>query len=204
MIAESEAAAEDGAALVLVEEEPLPAVLDLEAAMAPGAAPSRVTAVAGGGDGGAGAHGAGGGDEARAPDSAQRRASASGCTERRRGRRAGPRRRRRLRPLPHQLDSPGLPGAAVGAGLDRARRHARRHLEHAGRVHGAPGARGHARAADGPRARAGGAAGRGVRRQADDLRAAGGGRGARSCGARCGSCSAAPRTSRPPTRRPAS
>jgi CO/xanthine dehydrogenase Mo-binding subunit len=55
---------------VWAEEEPLEAVLDLEAAMASGAAPSRVTAVAGGGDGGAGAHGAGGeSDESGAPDS---------------------------------------------------------------------------------------------------------------------------------------
>ena len=70
VIAESEAAAEDGAALVWAEEEPLEAVLDLEAAMASGAVPSRVTAVAGGGDGGAGAHGAGGSaDESGAPDS---------------------------------------------------------------------------------------------------------------------------------------
>jgi CO/xanthine dehydrogenase Mo-binding subunit len=63
VIADSEAAAEDGAALVIVEADPLPAVLDLEAAMADGADRSRLTAVAGGGDGGAGAHGAGGGDE---------------------------------------------------------------------------------------------------------------------------------------------
>src|SRR3954454_5064238 len=63
VIAESEAAAEDGAAAVWVEEEPLPAVLDLEAAMAEDSAPARVTEVAGGGDGGAGAHGAAGGCE---------------------------------------------------------------------------------------------------------------------------------------------
>jgi CO/xanthine dehydrogenase Mo-binding subunit len=63
VIAESEAAASDGAAAVWVEEEPLPAVLDLEAAMAEDADPARVTEVAGGGDGGAGAHGAGGGEE---------------------------------------------------------------------------------------------------------------------------------------------
>ena len=71
MIAETEAAAEDGAALVMVDDEPLPAVLDLEAAMASGAAPSRLTNVAGGGDGGAGAHGAGGGSDGAgdAPDS---------------------------------------------------------------------------------------------------------------------------------------
>ncbi len=63
VIAETAAAAEDGAALVLVEADPLPAVLDLEAAMADDADRARVTAVAGGGDGGAGAHGAGGGEE---------------------------------------------------------------------------------------------------------------------------------------------
>ncbi len=64
VIAETAAAAEDGASLVFVDAEPLPAVLDLEAAMAPDADRSRLTAVAGGGDGGAGAHGAGGGEEA--------------------------------------------------------------------------------------------------------------------------------------------
>lgn len=70
VVAETEAAAEDGAALVSVDEEPLEPVLDLEAALAAGAAPARVTEVAGGGDGGAGAHGAGGGGEADGrPDS---------------------------------------------------------------------------------------------------------------------------------------
>ena len=42
MIAETEAAAEDGVDAVMVDVEPLPAVLDLEAAMAPGAARARV------------------------------------------------------------------------------------------------------------------------------------------------------------------
>jgi CO/xanthine dehydrogenase Mo-binding subunit len=42
VVAESEAAAEDGAELVLVEYEPLPAVVDLEAAVAPGAQLARV------------------------------------------------------------------------------------------------------------------------------------------------------------------
>ena len=41
VIAETEAAAEDGAALVMVDAEPLPAVLDLEAAMARGRRPRR-------------------------------------------------------------------------------------------------------------------------------------------------------------------
>src|SRR3954468_8396348 len=68
VVAESAAAAEDGASLVWVEEEPLPAVLDLEAAMAQDADLARVTEVAGGGDGGAGAHGAGGGEEAVAEE----------------------------------------------------------------------------------------------------------------------------------------
>ena len=44
VIAESEAAAEDGAMLVVVDAEPLPAVLDIEAALAAGAPPVRVTA----------------------------------------------------------------------------------------------------------------------------------------------------------------
>ncbi len=56
VIAESEAAAEDGAALVVIDADPLPAVLDIEAAMAAGASPVRVTAQAGEGDGAAGAH----------------------------------------------------------------------------------------------------------------------------------------------------
>ncbi len=56
VVAESEAAAEDGAALVVVDADPLPAVLDLEAAIAAGAPPVRVTAQASEGDGAAGAH----------------------------------------------------------------------------------------------------------------------------------------------------
>ncbi len=56
VVAESEAAAEDGAALVDVDAEPLPAVLDIEAAQAAGAPAVRVTAAAGEGDGAAGAH----------------------------------------------------------------------------------------------------------------------------------------------------
>ena len=68
VLAESDAAAEDGAALVWVEEEPLPAVLDLEAAMAEDAEPARVTEAAGGGDGGAGAHGAAGGEDESAEE----------------------------------------------------------------------------------------------------------------------------------------
>ena len=56
VIAESEAAAEDGAALVVVDAEPLPAVLDIEAALAAGAPPVRLTAQAGEDDGAAGAH----------------------------------------------------------------------------------------------------------------------------------------------------
>src|SRR4051794_38406690 len=68
VIAESDAAAEDGASRVWVEEEPLPAVLDLEAAMADDAVLARVTEVAGGGDGGAGAHGAGGGEDESADE----------------------------------------------------------------------------------------------------------------------------------------
>ena len=46
VVAESEAAAEDGAALVVVETEPLPAAVELEAAMEPGAPRARFQAEA--------------------------------------------------------------------------------------------------------------------------------------------------------------
>src|SRR3954469_8026083 len=55
VLAETEAAAEDGAGRVFVDESPLPTVLDLEAAMAPDAAPARISADTGG-DGAASAH----------------------------------------------------------------------------------------------------------------------------------------------------
>src|SRR5690349_3148508 len=56
VVAESEAAAEDAAGLVFVDAEPLPAVMDLEAAMAAGAPAARLTAAPAEGDGAAGAH----------------------------------------------------------------------------------------------------------------------------------------------------
>jgi CO/xanthine dehydrogenase Mo-binding subunit len=65
VVAESEAAAEDGVDLVEVDVEPLPAVLDLEAAMAVGSPPVRIEVPAGDGADVAGAHGdAGGGEDA--------------------------------------------------------------------------------------------------------------------------------------------
>ena len=64
VVGETEAAAEDGAGLVIVDTEPLPAVLDLEAAMAADAPRARLTQDGEGGDMG-GAHTSGpGGDEA--------------------------------------------------------------------------------------------------------------------------------------------
>jgi CO/xanthine dehydrogenase Mo-binding subunit len=70
VLAESEAAAEDGAALVDVGAEPLEAVLDLEAAMADDAPAARLTQSAEG-DSAAGAHGgpADGDDAGEAPAS---------------------------------------------------------------------------------------------------------------------------------------
>jgi CO/xanthine dehydrogenase Mo-binding subunit len=50
VVAETEAAAEDGAELVVVHYEPLPAVVDLEGAMAPGAPLARLTEEEAGGD----------------------------------------------------------------------------------------------------------------------------------------------------------
>jgi CO/xanthine dehydrogenase Mo-binding subunit len=69
VLAETEAAAEDGADLVDVETEPLEAVLDLEAAMADDAPAARLTAIAEG-ESEAGAHGgAAGAQEADEPAS---------------------------------------------------------------------------------------------------------------------------------------
>ncbi|MDA0141653.1 hypothetical protein OJ962_29450, partial [Solirubrobacter sp. CPCC 204708] len=66
VVAESEAAAEDGAALVDVDTEPLEAVLDLEAAIADGAPPARYSEKAGEDESAASAHG--GGDDDRGGD----------------------------------------------------------------------------------------------------------------------------------------
>jgi CO/xanthine dehydrogenase Mo-binding subunit len=69
VVAESEAAAQDGADLVDVETEPLEAVLDLEAAMADDAPAARLSEIAEGGEE-AGAHGgAAGSDDGEAPAS---------------------------------------------------------------------------------------------------------------------------------------
>src|SRR3954452_17874386 len=68
VVAESEAAAQDGADLVDVETEPLEAVLDLEAAMADDAPAARLAEIAEGGEE-AGAHGGAAGSEADAPAS---------------------------------------------------------------------------------------------------------------------------------------
>jgi CO/xanthine dehydrogenase Mo-binding subunit len=63
VVADSEAAATDGVDLVLVELEPLPAVLDPAAAMAPGAPLARVGDRRGPGHDAGGMHGAGAGGE---------------------------------------------------------------------------------------------------------------------------------------------
>ncbi len=64
VVAESEAAATDGVDLVMVDIEPLEAALDLETAMAPGAARARIDVAAGDGADVGGAHAAaGGGDQ---------------------------------------------------------------------------------------------------------------------------------------------
>jgi CO/xanthine dehydrogenase Mo-binding subunit len=69
VVAESEAAAQDGADLVDVDSEPLEAVLDLEAAMADDAPAARLAEISTGGEE-AGAHGgAAGSEDAEAPAS---------------------------------------------------------------------------------------------------------------------------------------
>jgi CO/xanthine dehydrogenase Mo-binding subunit len=68
VVAESEAAAADGVDEVVVEIEPLPAALDLEAAMAPGAPPARTQERGGVAVDAAAAHGGGGGGDEAADD----------------------------------------------------------------------------------------------------------------------------------------
>src|SRR4051794_9962141 len=69
VVAESEAAATDGVDAVVVHLEPLDAVIDLEAAMAPGAPRARVVERDRGGEDVGGAHAAvGGGDDDDAPE----------------------------------------------------------------------------------------------------------------------------------------
>jgi CO/xanthine dehydrogenase Mo-binding subunit len=63
VVADSEAAAADAADLVVVELEPLAAVLDPDAAMAPGAPPARMRDRGGPGHDAGGMHGAGAGGE---------------------------------------------------------------------------------------------------------------------------------------------
>ena len=68
VVAESEAAAADGVDRVIVDFEPLEAVLDVEAAMAPGAAKARAISAGRGGADVGGAHAAAGGGEDDAPE----------------------------------------------------------------------------------------------------------------------------------------
>jgi CO/xanthine dehydrogenase Mo-binding subunit len=68
VVAETEAAATDGVDEVVVDIEPLEAAMDLEAAMAPGAALARVEVVAGDGADVGGAHAAGGGGDSGADE----------------------------------------------------------------------------------------------------------------------------------------
>jgi CO/xanthine dehydrogenase Mo-binding subunit len=68
VVAESEAAAADGVDAVIVELEPLDAVIDLEAAMAPGAPRARTIERDRGGEDVGGAHAAVGGSDDEAPE----------------------------------------------------------------------------------------------------------------------------------------
>jgi CO/xanthine dehydrogenase Mo-binding subunit len=68
VVAESEAAASDGVDAVVVDIEPLEAAIDVEAAMAPGAALARVDVVEGDGADVGGAHAAAGGGDSGADE----------------------------------------------------------------------------------------------------------------------------------------
>jgi CO/xanthine dehydrogenase Mo-binding subunit len=63
VVAETEAAAADGVDAVVVEIDPLPAVMDVEQAMAPDAPRARIDVVSGEGEDAGGAHGGGGGGD---------------------------------------------------------------------------------------------------------------------------------------------
>ena len=176
VVAETEAAAEDAAALVFVDAEPLEAVLDLEQALAADAPQVRFTVAETDDDDASAAHGGGPGGDSTSnddgPNVAVRQRLQKGDAQ------AGLDEAdvTVIGPLPHQLGPPGLPRTAVDAGVGRPRRDARRAFEHAGRVHGPRRAGQGARAPAGPHQGPGRADRRRVRRQADDLRAAGRGR----------------------------
>ena len=144
VVAESEAAAEDGAELVIVEYEPLAAVVDVEAAMEPGVT-ARPRSRGGGGrrrprvDPRRGRSRAGG-RRARSRLSGKRPRPRPPERGRRRRRARGERRRR----LGDIQDAVGLPGVPRAPGLrprGSSRRDARRLDEHAGLVRHAQRAR---------------------------------------------------------------
>ncbi len=180
VIADSEALAEDGVELVEVELEPLEPVLELEAAIQPGAPLARVNVRA---------------DEARLGSRRRARVGRRRRDRRRRGpfrqrARHGPsgqrRRRRGARgqprpgagPVGHPLDVPGLHRAPVSHRLGRARRRARGPQLHPGSVRHARLAGQSVRAPGRADPRPQRAARRRLRRQDDDHRPAGRGRGA--------------------------
>ena len=101
VVAETEPAALDASELVIVELDPLPAVLDVDAAMAPGAPLARVL-----------------GEEPSANVDGHAPTRASGDAAAAPRRRATPSSRATIA---HRLDPPGLPRAAGGDGVDRAR-----------------------------------------------------------------------------------
>ena len=176
VVAETEAAAADGVDEVVVDIEPLDAALDLESSMAPGAARARVDVVEGDGADVGGAHAAAGGGDAGGDEeelsdnvAGRQRMSVGDAEAALAGGTA-----RAARALQHELDPPGLHGAAGGHRVARARGRPRGQLEHAGCLQHAPAAGRPARLAARPRARARGAAGRRLRGQAHDRRAVGG------------------------------
>ena len=138
VVAETAEAAADAAALVVVDTSPLEAVVDIDRAVAPGAAKARLERLpeAVGGLRGVAARGGRGrrrGVHAGRAGVGQRRPSER-LPARRRHRRAGRERRHRGGPLHDELGPPGLHRTAGRDGRVRRRRRPARHERHAGHV----------------------------------------------------------------------
>ena len=210
VIAESEAAAEDGAALVVVDADPLPAVLDIEAALAAGAPPVARDRAGGGGR--------------------RRRGRPHRRRRNRRGGEAAASRRRRTRPTSpcasastaatsppdSSAPTPSCPAGSGPAGSTRRTSSRSRRWRGSSPTASSSSTRSTqgafmarealanvAGAPDRPRPGQGRADRRRVRRQADDLRAAGGRGRAQAQAAGPDRVRPRGRNSRPPTRRPA-
>ena len=175
VIAETEAAAEDGAEAVIVDYEPLPAVVDVETAMAPGAPLARTVEETDDEAGDLESIHAGvdhGQEDDPTEELSRQRPRPHHSRERRRRRGVRCERGGRRGDVPDTVGLPGVPRAAGVHGMARAVRNTRRVDEHAGLLRDAERARAGIRSPARARSRDRGAARRRVRRQVRARRAA--------------------------------